>query len=121
MGYLELIKKVQIYSGFSNSESKDALDCLVETLAVRLGEEERKGFASQLPEELQDMALTVYPSEENTQKDILLQFMELQHVKEPRAKKQILSAWQALKDAISRGEIEKIRHLMPGRFNQLLS
>ena len=120
MGYQELIKKVQIYSGFSDMESKDALDCLVETLAVRLDEEERKGFASQLPEELQDMALTVYPSDENTHKDILLQFMELQHVKEPRAKKQILSAWQALKDSLSRGELDKIRSQLPSHFNQLL-
>ncbi len=120
MGYRELIKKVQIYSGFSDNESKDALDCLVETLAVRLDEEERKGFASQLPEELQDMALAVYPSEENTSKDFLLQFMELQHVKKPRAKKQILSAWQALKDSVSRGEIERVRSNLPKRLNRLL-
>lgn len=120
MGYKELIKKVQIYSGFSDAESKDALDCLVETLAVRLDDEERKGFASQLPEELQDMALAVYPSPENANQDILTQFMELQHVKQPRARKQILSAWQALKDALSRGEIERMRQHLPNRLTQLL-
>lgn len=120
MGYKELIEKVQIYSGFSSAESKDALDCLVETLAVRLDEDERRDFALQLPEELQDIALAVYPSEENTQKDILLQFMELQHVKEPIAKRQILSAWQALKDGISGREIERIRTNLPNQLNQLL-
>lgn len=120
MGYKELIKKVQIYSGFSDSESKDALDCLVETLAVRLDETKRKDFASHLPQELQDMALAVYPSEENTNTDILRQFMEFQRVEEPRAKKQILSAWQALKDAVSLGEIEHIRAQLPNRLNHLL-
>ena len=120
MGYRELIKKVQVYSGFSDTESKDALDCLVESLAVRLDDTERKGFASQLPQELQDMALSVYPSEENANKDILMQFMEYQNVKEGQAKKQILSAWQALKDGVSKGEIEHIRRLLPNQLNQLL-
>lgn len=120
MGYKELIKKVEIYSGFSDKVSKDALDCLVESLAVRLDDNERKGFASQLPQELQDMALSVYPSEENTKKDILVQFMEYQHVQEGQAKKQILSAWQALKDGVSKGEIEHIRKIMPNQLNQIL-
>lgn len=120
MGYKELIKKVQIYSGYSDKESKDALDCLVESLAVRLDDNERKGFASQLPQELQDMALSVYPSKENTQKDLLVQFMEFQHVKEGPAKKQLLSAWQALKDGVSKGEIDHIRTILPNQLNHIL-
>lgn len=120
MGYKELIKKVQIYSGFSDSESKDALDCLVETLAVRLDETERKDFASHLPQELQDMALTVYPSTENSSKDIIQQFMEFQNVQESRAKKQILSAWQALKDNNPKKEIEHMLSILPNQFKYLL-
>lgn len=113
MGYRELIKKVQSYSGFSDIESKDALDCLVESLAVHLNEGERKDFASQLPQELQNMALAVLPTEQTARQDILEQFMENQHVDQPRAKKQLLAAWQALKDAISGGEIEHIRAQLP--------
>lgn len=120
MGYKELIKKVQVYSGFSVSESKDSIDYLVETLAVRLDEPDRLDFASHLPQELQDMALAVYPSKENTNTDILKQFMEFQNVKEPRARKEILSAWQALKDDISKVEIEHIRGILPNRLNNLL-
>lgn len=103
MGYRELIKKVQHYSGFSDAESKDALEHMVETLAVHLTEGERKDFASQLPQELKVIALSVLPTEENSKKDILQQFMENQRIREDRAKKQILSAWKALKDAISQG------------------
>jgi uncharacterized protein (DUF2267 family) len=49
MKYRELIKKVQNYSGFSDTESKEALEMMVESLAVHLNEGERKDFASQLP------------------------------------------------------------------------
>lgn len=115
MGFRELIKKVQMYSGFSDSESKDALEHMVESLAVRLTEGERKDFASQLPQELKDIALSVYPTPENYQKDILLEFMETQHIEMGRAKKQILSAWKALKDAISEGEIEDIKAQLPNK------
>jgi uncharacterized protein (DUF2267 family) len=113
MGLRELIKKVQVYSGFSDQESKEALEHMVESLAVHLNEGERKDFASQLPEQLQDIALAVRATEENARQDILQQFMEMQHIEEGRAKKQILSAWKALKDAISRGQIEHIRAQLP--------
>jgi len=113
MGFRELIKKVQVYSGFSDQESKDALEHMVETLAVHLNEGERKDFASQLPQELKDIALSVLATEENSRQDILQQFMENQHIEEGRAKKQILSAWHALKDAVSPGQIEHIRSQLP--------
>ena len=121
MGFRELIKKVQQYSGFTDAESKDALECMVENLAVRLDEGERKEFASQLPEELQDIALTVIPTEENTrQEDIVAQFMELQGVDEPRAKMQILASWHALKDAITPNEINDIRSQLPHAMESFL-
>jgi uncharacterized protein (DUF2267 family) len=113
MTYRQLIKKVQGYSGFSDSESKDALEMMVESLAVHLTEGERKDFASQLPPELQDMALSVYATDENSKEDIIEQFMEVEHISESRAKKQIFSAWKAIKDAISPGEIKHIKAQLP--------
>ncbi|MBW3568610.1 DUF2267 domain-containing protein [Candidatus Parcubacteria bacterium] len=115
MGYRELIKKVQLLSGFSDKESKEALEHMVESLSVHLTEGERKDFASQLPQELKDLALSVHATKENSRQDILEQFMENQHIDEPRAKKQILSAWKALKEAISEGEIEDIRAQLPNK------
>lgn len=109
MGYRELIKKVQVYSGFSDKESKDALNHLVESLAVHLNESERKDFASQLPQELQNIALAVWATEENSKEPILQQFMKNQHIKKDRAKKQILSAWKALKESVTKGQIEHIK------------
>jgi uncharacterized protein (DUF2267 family) len=115
MKYREMIKKVQNYSGFSDAESEEALEMMVESLAVHLTEGERKDFASQLPQKLKDMALSVYPSEENAREDIVEQFMEYEHIDEGRAKKQIHATWEALKDSLTKGEIEHIRAQLPNR------
>lgn len=115
MGFREMIKRVQYYSGFSDKESKEALEQMVESLAVHLTEGERKDFASQLPEELSDIALSVFPTKETARQDILEQFMQMQHIEENRAKKQIHAAWETLKDAISPGEIEDIRAQLPNK------
>jgi uncharacterized protein (DUF2267 family) len=104
---------VQDYSGFSDSESKDALEMMVESLAVHLDEGERKDFASQLPQELQDLALSVYATRENSRQDLVRQFMAVEHIDESRAKKHVFAAWQALKGAITPSEIESIRAQLP--------
>jgi uncharacterized protein (DUF2267 family) len=115
MGFRELIKKVQLNSGFSDAESKAALENMVESLSVHLNEGERKDFASQLPQELQDIALSVYATDENSKEDIVHQFMRVQGIPENRAKKQVLSAWRALKDAISEGEVAHIKAQLSNR------
>lgn len=120
MKYRELIKQVQLKSGFSDQESRDSLQLLVETISVRLGDGELKDFASQLPQELQDIALTVRPSEENTSSDLLAQYMEIQSISQGRAKKQLLSAWEVLKQAISPGEIKHIKAQLPKATVQIL-
>jgi len=120
MGFREMIKKVQDYSGFSDSESADALEMMVESLAVHLDEGERKDFASQLPQELQDIALSVLPTEETAHQDMLEQFMEAENIEEGRAKKQMLAAWRTLKDALSPGEISHIKAQLPNTIVAML-
>jgi len=112
MGTRELVKKVQLYSGFSDSESQVALEQMVDSLAKRLTDDERKDFASQLPPELQAIALTTIPLVDRRM-DIIDEFMETERIDEPRAKKQVLSAWRALKNAISPGEISDIKAQLP--------
>ena len=120
MTFREMVKKMQHYSGFSDSESQDALELMVESLAVHLTEGERKDFASPLPQELKDIAMSVMPTRETAKQDMLEQFMQLQDIDEKRAKKQILCAWKTLKDAITPGEIEDIRAQLPNRTVALL-
>lgn len=109
MGYQELVELIHKRSGLSDQESKIALESTVESIAVHLDESERKDFASQLPERLQDMALSVYPSAENTQQDILTQIMYLNDVPEERAQRQLASAWEALQTVISPTGLSRIR------------
>ena len=113
MQFREMVKRVQDYSGFSDREAQDALELTVESLAVHLAEGERKDFASQLPQELQDLVLTVEPTKDATNENILQQFERIEQIDEPRAKKQFLAAWQALKDALSDGQIQHIKAQLP--------
>ncbi len=112
MGFRELIKKVQLYSGFSDAESQEALELMTENLAARLTDGERKDFASQLPMELKTIAITA-KSKGRHEADLIQDFMDKEGIPADRAKKQILCAWRALKDAISPGEIDDIRAQLP--------
>ena len=113
MNLRELIKNVQQRTGFSDDESKDALQMMVEALAVRLNERERLSFAAELLEELQDLALAVYPTHENSSMDIVKQFMEMEHIEANRALQQIQAAWQALKDVLSSSKLNHLRSQLP--------
>lgn len=113
MGYRELIKKIQHDAGFSDAESKAALDQMVESIAERLTDGERKDFASQLPAELQTIALASAESRQERHEDIIHEFMEKEGIDEARAKKQVMTAWSALKSFITEGEIRHIKSQLP--------
>lgn len=120
MKYREMIKKVQLKSGFSDQESRDSLQLLIESLAIRLNEGERRDFASQLPEELQDIALSVSPPDEKLNDDLIAEVSEIENISQDHAKKQILSSWEALKEAITPGAIRHIKAQLPNKTAQLL-
>lgn len=110
MGYREIIKKIQNDSGFSNHESEVALDMLVETLAEQMPDDGLTHFASQLPAELQDIALsTALVERQIRHADIVEEFMDKEMIDEAHAKKQVQSAWEALKSFITERQVELIR------------
>jgi uncharacterized protein (DUF2267 family) len=113
MQYRELVKRVQNYSGFSDVESEQALRLFVNKLSSRLNEEEREDFASELPEDLDAVALEPETTETGNVTDFIRQFCEAEDIEEGRAKKQIYATWLALKEAISPGEIRDIRAQLP--------
>src|SRR4051812_37282870 len=113
MKYRELIKKVQDYSGFSDRESEEALELVVETLASRLNEGERQDLASQLPEELEDAALAPTSTSKFSAEEMFEELSTLQNIDESHAKKQVLAVWNALQDALTPGEIDDIRSQLP--------
>lgn len=108
MDYQALITRVQYYSGLSYAAAKDALDCLVESVAIHLDETQRKAFASQLPEQLEAMALTVLPTATTAEQDVFEQFMQYQRIPELRAKRLLPAAWEALKEVVNARQLEQI-------------
>jgi len=121
MGFRELIKTVQHKSGFSDAESKAALELTVEAVAERLQEGEREDFASQLPAELRQIVLDTRPNEERHGQNILEEFMEKEDISEAHAKKQLLSAWEAIKETVTPGEIDDVLSQLSRRTALLLS
>lgn len=121
MGYKELVRTVQRYSGFSQTEAKDALEMLVESISVHLDESERLKFARKLPERLQDISLSVLATAQNSSEDILSQFMAIQKVSRQRAAKQIKSAWHALKENMGAKQVRQLQKYLnsytPVRFS----
>lgn len=112
MQYRQMVKKVQVDSGFSDAESEEALRLFVETLAARLNEGERRDFAAQLPRELQPLAMAP-TTERYSANDMYEQFTQLQEIDLAHAKKQIKAAWAAVKESIGPGEVADIRSQLP--------
>lgn len=89
MQYRQLVEKVQVYSGFSDSESENALRTFVRRLSARLTKDERKNFGTQLPADLQDLALTDESSDVKSQEDFIRQFSPDENIDENRKKADI--------------------------------
>lgn len=121
MGYRDLIKEIQDASGLSMRESREVLDNTVEALAALLDDEEREEFASQLPSELQYVALDAEPVASQPRSDLLSQFIERQQVDEDEARTLIGAAWRAIKDALTGGEAGNIRSQLPDKSASLLT
>lgn len=115
MKYRELVKTVQLNSGFSDSESEQALRLVVESIAAQLNDGERKDFASQLPSELEELALEAAPGRVEPE-ELCEELSELEDIDEGHAKKQIFAVWESLKDALSDGQIHHIRDQLSSRW-----
>lgn len=111
--FYDMVRTVQTASNFSDSESRDALEMLVESIAVHLPERDRREFAEQLPEELRDLALSVMATPENSRMDLLKQFMQIEHISSGRARRQIACSWKALKRAVDITKLERFKTYLP--------
>lgn len=113
MNYQEMVQKVTQYSGMPKRESQEALELMVLSLCTRLDDHERKAFADELPAHLHDLALIVRGTQGDTRKDLVRQFMDLQEVDEPKARKQIAASWKVLGDTISGRKLDTLRQQLP--------
>lgn len=120
MQYRQMVKKVQLYSGFSDQESEAALRMFVDTLGSRLSPDERSQFASELPSDLKEVALAAESAGKFGAQEFVRHFCEENGIDEAHAKKQIFASWSAIKDAISPGEIRHIKAQLPRDLDAML-
>ncbi len=113
MKYRELVKRVQHYSGFSDSESEQALRLFIMVLASRLTDDERKDFGSQLPEELKAETAKISDTIKFSKDDMYEAISQIQEIEPEHAKKQVMASWNALKDQLTPGQIDDIKSQLP--------
>jgi uncharacterized protein (DUF2267 family) len=93
-------------------ESQDALEVVVENIAVHLSDNTRRGFAAKLPEELKTAAMMV-PTASSLDDDIIEQFMDLNDVDEHRAKAYLRAAWEAICELFDGDSVRDITSELP--------
>lgn len=111
MKYHALIQKIKHLSQAHEDESQDALELVVENIAIHLSDQARRGFASQLPEELQTAAMMVPTA--GTDDDIIEQYMYLEDVDEGRARRHLRAAWQAISELFDHESVQDITSELP--------
>lgn len=113
MNYKDMIKKVQEYSGLSESESENGLKTFIMALSSRLTAHERTDFVSELPRELQSQAASVDPESNFSMANMIDTMAETQNVDKNHAKQLVMASWKALKDALTTGEIDALKSELP--------
>ncbi len=111
MKYHALITKIKHIAGAREDESQDALELVVENVAVHLTDRTRRGFAAKLPEELQSAAMMVPTA--SAEDDIIEQYMDLEDVDEHRARDYLRAAWQAVCELFDRESMDDITAELP--------
>lgn len=99
--------------------SHDALEVVVENVAVHLNDTARQSFAAKLPEELHTAA-TMVPTASNIDEDIIEQFMELEDVTEHQARTYLQAAWQTVCELFDHESLAYITSSLPHRLIAVL-
>jgi uncharacterized protein (DUF2267 family) len=112
MKYHDLVRRIKETADAADDTSQDALELVVEKVAMNLPDSTRREFAAALPDELQHAAQMV-PTASHLDEDIIGQLMDLEDVEESQAKRYIKAAWQAIKDMFDSNEVEDITAELP--------
>ncbi|QQS19807.1 DUF2267 domain-containing protein [Candidatus Saccharibacteria bacterium] len=119
MKYHVLINKIKKLANSRDGVSQDALELVVENVAMHLTDYTRRGFAAKLPEELRSAAMMV-PTASTLDDDIIEQFMDIDDVDERSARDYVRAAWQAISELFDRESVEDITAELPRRMVAVL-
>ena len=112
MKYHTLVQKIKHMAQAREDESQDALEVMVENIAVHLSDTTRRDFAAKLPDELQTAAMMV-PTASNLDDNIIEQYMDLNDIDEHRAKAYLRAAWEAITELFDGDSVKDITAELP--------
>lgn len=113
MKYNSLVRKIKhLAQTHQDDESQDALQVLVENIAMHLDDVSRREFAARLPEELQSAAMMV-PTAASMDDDIIERFLEIDDVDEMTARQYMQAAWEAIAELFDTDVLKEIIRQLP--------
>ena len=120
MTYDDLLGRVAVGAGLEKDEANRVTRAFFQTLAKRLGNDEAREFATQLPAELQDTLAPTDPDVEQFSTDEFLQRVgEDAGIEPARVEQAAHAVWRAVHDAVSKGELGDVKSQLPDTFVKL--
>lgn len=117
MTYDDLLGRVAVGAGLEKEEANRVTRAFFQTLAKRLGNDEAREFATQLPTELQDTLAPTDPDVETFSVDEFLDRVGEEAGIEPARVEQAAHAvWRVVNDAVSNGELGDVESQLPDAF-----
>lgn len=121
MNLHDMLGRVSNQTGMGREQTEKVTRAFLETLALRLGDNEARELATQLPMELQNTLAPTQPEIKKLSPDeFLSRFGGAAGLDDARADQAARAVWRVLKDAVSAGEVGDVKSQLPGELNDLL-
>lgn len=117
----EMLGLVSNETGMDREQTEKVTRAFLETLTLRLGDDEAQELASQLPMELQNCLAPTQPEVEKlSPNEFVSRFGKTAGLDEARADQSARAVWRALREAVSAGEMGDVKSQLPSELNDLL-
>ncbi len=120
MDYDAMIGRVADVTGLERSQAERATRAFFETLAARLGNDESRELASQLPMEFQDCLAPTQPDVEKLSPDeFLYRLATAAGLDQARAEQVTHAVWGALQAAVPVEDLGDVRSQLPNELTDI--
>ncbi len=121
MDYDEMLGRVATSAGLEKHEAEQVTRAFLETLARRIGNDEARQLASQLPAKLQNTFSPPRPDVEMfSPQDLISRVTDETGLSPGRANQAVRAVWRTLREAVPPAELEDVRSQLPNEFMELL-
>jgi uncharacterized protein (DUF2267 family) len=120
MELTQILERATENTGLNQAQAETALPAFLETLSLRLTEDEQQDLAAQLPEELQGTLHATDPDVEKLSPDQFVErFAQRAGIDRDAALGAVHGLWEAVAEAVSPGEAEEVFSQLPTELAQL--